>query len=78
MNRQDEAGWKSKLNIPSKDKRIKTTDVTATKGHEFEDYCLKRELLMGIFEKGWEAPSPIQEVKFSLDLFTERKNSNFQ
>ena len=37
-------------------------DVTATKGHEFEDYCLKRELLMGIFEKGWENPSPIQEV----------------
>ena len=37
-------------------------DVTATKGHEFEDYCLKRELFMGIFEKGWENPSPIQEV----------------
>jgi hypothetical protein len=40
-------------------------DVTATKGHEFEDYCLKRELLMGIFEKGWENPSPIQEVNQS-------------
>jgi len=26
-------------------------DVTATKGHEFEDYFLKRELLMGIYEK---------------------------
>lgn len=35
-------------------------DVTATKGNEFEDYCLKRELLMGIFEMGWEKPSPIQ------------------
>lgn len=35
-------------------------DVTATKGNEFEDYCLKRELLMGIFEMGWERPSPIQ------------------
>jgi len=34
--------------------------VTATKGNEFEDYCLKRELLMGIFEMGWEKPSPIQ------------------
>ena len=35
-------------------------DVTSTKGNEFEDYCLKRELLMGIFEMGWEKPSPIQ------------------
>lgn len=26
-------------------------DVTATKGHDFEDYFLKRELLMGIYEK---------------------------
>ncbi len=26
-------------------------DVTRTKGNEFEDYFLKRELLMGIFEK---------------------------
>lgn len=34
--------------------------MTATKGNEFEDYCLKRELLMGIFEMGWEKPSPIQ------------------
>lgn len=37
-------------------------DVTATKGNEFEDYCLKRELLMGIFEMGWEKPSPIQVI----------------
>lgn len=40
-------------------------DVTSTKGNEFEDYCLKRELLMGIFEMGWEKPSPIQ-VRHSL------------
>jgi ATP-dependent RNA helicase DDX6/DHH1 len=65
---QDEAGWKSKLALPTKDKRVKTTDVTATKGHEFEDYCLKRELLMGIFEKGWEAPSPIQEASIPIAL----------
>lgn len=64
----DEAGWKAKLNLPNKDKRVKTTDVTATKGHEFEDYCLKRELLMGIFEKGWEAPSPIQEASIPIAL----------
>jgi superfamily II DNA/RNA helicase len=36
-------------------------DVTRTDGYEFEDFGLKRELLMGIFEKGFERPSPIQE-----------------
>lgn len=44
-----------------KDTRIKTADVTSTEGYEFEDFGLKRELLMGIFEKGFEKPSPIQE-----------------
>jgi hypothetical protein len=43
-------------------------DVTATKGHEFEDYYLKRELLMGIFEKGFERPSPIQEEAIPIIL----------
>lgn len=31
-----------------------------TKGQDFSDYFLKRELLMGIYEKGFEKPSPIQ------------------
>jgi len=53
--------WKADLKAPTKDTRIQTRDVTATKGTEFEDYGLKRELLMGIFEKGFEKPSPIQE-----------------
>ncbi|KAG9341480.1 hypothetical protein JZ751_019291 [Albula glossodonta] len=52
--------WKKNLKLPPKDMRMRTSDVTATKGNEFEDYCLKRELLMGIFEMGWEKPSPIQ------------------
>ena len=43
-------------------------DVTDTKGNEFEDYCLHRELLMGIFEKGWEKPSPIQEASIPIAL----------
>ena len=43
-------------------------DVTDTKGNEFEDYCLRRELLMGIFEKGWEKPSPIQEASIPIAL----------
>ena len=43
----DDPNWKEKLKLPPKDNRPKTSDVTATKGHSFEDYCLKRELLMG-------------------------------
>mmetsp|Transcript_27464 Transcript_27464/g.33360 ORF Transcript_27464/g.33360 Transcript_27464/m.33360 type:complete len:424 (+) Transcript_27464:159-1430(+) len=60
--------WKDKLVIPPKDERIRTEDVTATKGNEFEDYFLKRELLMGIFEKGFERPSPIQEESIPIAL----------
>jgi ATP-dependent RNA helicase DDX6/DHH1 len=48
--------------------RLFVQDVTATKGHEFEDYYLKRELLMGIFEKGFEKPSPIQEEAIPIIL----------
>lgn len=42
--------------------------MTATKGNEFEDYFLKRELLMGIYEKGFERPSPIQEESIPIAL----------
>jgi len=65
---KDEGDWKSKLNLPAKDNRIKTSDVTNTKGVSFEDMCLKRELLMGIYEKGWENPSPIQETSIPVAL----------
>jgi ATP-dependent RNA helicase DDX6/DHH1 len=60
--------WKDKIQRPAKDARTKTSDVTATKGNEFEDYFLKRELLMGIFEKGYEVPSPIQEESIPVAL----------
>lgn len=53
--------YRDGLHQPAKDTRYKTEDVTDTKGREFEDFYLKRELLMGIFEKGFEKPSPIQE-----------------
>lgn len=43
-------------------------DVTDTRGNEFDEFCLKRELLMGIFEKGWEKPSPIQEASIPVAL----------
>lgn len=67
-NELDITGWKQKLKVPPKDMRVKTSDVTDTRGNEFEEFCLKRELLMGIFEKGWEKPSPIQEAAIPVAL----------
>ncbi|RXW19232.1 hypothetical protein EST38_g6627 [Candolleomyces aberdarensis] len=60
--------WKASLNQPKKDFRPQTEDVTATKGLEFEDMFLRRELLMGIFEAGFEKPSPIQEEAIPIAL----------
>jgi ATP-dependent RNA helicase DDX6/DHH1 len=56
------------LNLPQKDIRPQTSDVTNTRGTEFEDYYLKRDLLMGIFEAGFERPSPIQEEAIPVAL----------
>ena len=53
--------WKAQLKQPVKDGRTQTEDVTATRGLDFEDFYLNRKLLMGIFEAGFEKPSPIQE-----------------
>ncbi|XP_058986400.1 ATP-dependent RNA helicase me31b [Musca domestica] len=61
-------GWKSKHKISPKDNRFKTSDVTDTRGNEFEEFCLKIKLLMGIFEKDWERPSPIQEAAIPIAL----------
>ena len=44
---------------PKKDTRYKTEDVTATKGLSFADFGLCKELQLGIYEKGYENPSPI-------------------
>lgn len=60
--------WKESLNIPAKDTRVQTQDVLNTKGKSFEDLNLKRELLMGIFEAGFEKPSPIQEESIPMAL----------
>ncbi|TFB07040.1 ATP-dependent RNA helicase DHH1 [Trichoderma ghanense] len=60
--------WKQNLNIPAKDNRQQTEDVTKTKGLEFENFALKRDLLMGIFEAGFEKPSPIQEEAIPVAL----------
>lgn len=42
--------------------------MTNTKGLDFEDFGLKRDLLMGIFEAGYEKPSPIQEESIPVAL----------
>ncbi|GBL49368.1 ATP-dependent_RNA_helicase_DHH1 [Candidozyma auris] len=60
--------WKSSLNMPAKDTRPQTEDVLTTNGKTFEDFNLKRELLMGIFEAGFEKPSPIQEESIPMAL----------
>ncbi|KAG9617991.1 hypothetical protein KCU86_g2557, partial [Aureobasidium melanogenum] len=65
---QADGNWRSGLKVPAKDGRVQTEDVTATKGLEFEDFYLKRELLMGIFESGFEKPSPIQEEAIPVAL----------
>ena len=65
---QNDASWKNGLRPPPKDLRPQTEDVTATKGTEFEDMFLRRELLMGIFEAGFEKPSPIQEEAIPIAL----------
>ncbi|KIJ61858.1 hypothetical protein HYDPIDRAFT_137104 [Hydnomerulius pinastri MD-312] len=64
----NDSAWKSGLRPPPKDLRPQTEDVTATKGTEFEDMFLRRELLMGIFEAGFEKPSPIQEEAIPIAL----------
>jgi len=71
--------WRSKCKAPEKDMRPKTKDVTNTKGHDFEDYSLKESIMMGIVEKGFEKPSPIQEecIPFALagkDIIARSKN----
>ncbi|EGG13612.1 putative RNA helicase [Cavenderia fasciculata] len=64
----DDNNWKSTLILPPKDERKQTEDVTATEGNEFDDLHLKRDLLRGIFEKGYVKPSPIQEKAIPIAL----------
>jgi ATP-dependent RNA helicase DDX6/DHH1 len=59
--------WKAGLKI-QKDTKLKTEDVTKTKGLLFENFALKMDVLKGIFEKGFEKPSPIQEETIPLVL----------
>jgi ATP-dependent RNA helicase DDX6/DHH1 len=61
--------WRTGLRPPPRDDRPQTEDVKAIKGLEFEDMSIRRELLMGIFEAGFEKPSPIQEEAIPVALF---------
>jgi len=58
---QADDNWKARIKKPEADKRRKTADVTGTQGSDFEEFGLKRTLLMGIYEQNYEKPSPIQE-----------------
>lgn len=57
---------------PPKDTRVKTSDVTNTKGFSFQDFGLSKETQLGIYEMGYEAPSPIQEE--TIPIAMEGKN----
>ena len=60
--------WKASLNIPERDARLKTADVAPSEGCTFDGFCLKRDLLKGIYEKGWEYPSPVQRSSIPVAL----------
>ncbi|KAL0236504.1 hypothetical protein GEMRC1_003086 [Eukaryota sp. GEM-RC1] len=52
----------------SRQQRPQTTDVTNRKGHSWEDYTLRHELLRGIFEAGFLEPAPVQESTIPVAL----------
>ncbi|AIO01664.1 ATP-dependent DEAD-box RNA helicase, putative [Leishmania panamensis] len=63
-----DTNWKAQLNPPQKSTRKKTEDVESRRNVNFEEYALRRELQMGIFEKGFEKPSPVQEEAIPVAL----------
>ncbi|KAJ3926092.1 MAG: eukaryotic translation initiation factor 4A-like protein [Lentinula lateritia] len=68
-NPSQASNWKSTLNPPPRDTRPQTSDVLGTSLNiDFEDMGLPRALLMGIFEAGFERPSPIQEAAIPTAL----------
>lgn len=67
------------INNSNNNSRIKTEDVTATSGLDFASFGLKRDLLMGIYEMGFDKPSPVQEeaipqVLTGHDILARAKN----
>jgi len=68
MSKEELEEWKASLKLPPKDTRVKTEDVMNTKNIDFEDFNLNRELLRGIYEYGYEYPSPIQGESIPVAL----------
>ncbi|KAL3307893.1 putative ATP-dependent RNA helicase ddx6 [Cichlidogyrus casuarinus] len=64
----------------TKDARLKTVDVLSNNPTtSFESFGLKRDLLKGIYEKGWDRPSPVQESSIPVaisgrDILARAKN----
>lgn len=56
------------VKLPPKDTRVKTEDVTNTKGLTFQSFGLSQDVLLGIYEMGFESPSPIQEETIPMAL----------
>ncbi|RKO95161.1 hypothetical protein CAUPRSCDRAFT_9341, partial [Caulochytrium protostelioides] len=74
-----EDDWRKNLVAPKRDTRQQTEDVIGKRGTSFEDYFLTREILMGLFEAGFEHPSPIQEESIPMilagrDMLARAKN----
>lgn len=67
QTQEEYEAWKGKVKRKVDD-RHQTEDVTATKGVSWEDFHLSRPLMMGIFEAGFENPSPIQEEAVPIIL----------
>ena len=72
--------WKNNLKLPPKDNRVKTTDVTDTKGNEFEDFCLTRKLMkfasFDYFASGSGQGTPLKSGS-STNLPGARANPSF-
>eukprot|EP00834_Sanchytrium_tribonematis_P000599 NODE_11_length_54881_cov_1.430718.p12 type:complete len:478 gc:universal NODE_11_length_54881_cov_1.430718:23888-25321(+) len=67
------------MSLPKNHQTAQTEDVLNTKGNSFEDYYLKKELLLGLHEAGFERPSPIQEESIPVilsgrDILARAKN----
>ncbi|EFA82065.1 hypothetical protein PPL_04970 [Heterostelium album PN500] len=65
---------------PTELKTKENRECSATEGNEFDDLHLKRDLLRGIFEKGYVKPSPIQEKAIPIaltgkDIMARAKNA---
>jgi ATP-dependent RNA helicase DDX6/DHH1 len=58
----------SNVKAPKKDTRIQTDDVLGTKGLNFSDFNLSQDLQLGLYELGFEKPSPIQEECIPIAL----------